>query len=201
MAIWIGGTYGANTRDRWTSRPFTGSLRPCGGQGLCAGCGDGGHEVRTIAIGELEFPLVRSPHEWESEEPPEAIAGAQVDFKWAEHIVLLYPLWLGDLPAVTKGFLEQVARPQFAFQPGGTAGFPKPLLKGRSARVVVTMGMPALFYRLVYRAHSLKSLTRNILKFIGLSPVRTTIIGSIGGRTSDLETELAKLRELGRQGK
>ncbi len=164
------------------------------------GAGGGGHEVRTIAIGELEFPLVRSPYAWESEEPPEVIARAQVDFKWAEHIVLLYPLWLGDLPAVTKGFLEQVARPQFAFQPGGTAGFPKPLLKGRSAHVVVTMGMPALFYRLVYRAHSLKSLTRNILKFIGFSPVRHTVIGSIGG-TSDLEAQLVKLRELGRLGK
>ena len=57
------------------------------------------------------------------------------------------------MPALLKGFLEQVARPNFAFA-YVDGGFPKKLLKGKSARVVVSMGMPAPFYSLVYRAHS-----------------------------------------------
>ena len=33
--------------------------------------------------------------------------------QWAEHLVFLFPLWLGDMPAVLKGFLEQLMRPGF----------------------------------------------------------------------------------------
>ena len=42
------------------------------------------------------------------------------------------------------------------------------------------MGMPALFYRWYYGAHSLKSLERNILNFVGIAPVRKTIVGGAG---------------------
>jgi putative NADPH-quinone reductase len=68
-------------------------------------------------------------------------------------------IWLGDMPAVLKGFSEQVLRPGFAISGSRAGHLPKELLAGRSARIVVTMGMPALFYR----AHSVKSLKRNIL--------------------------------------
>ena len=87
---------------------------------------------------------------------------AQADIAWAEHLVLLFPLWLGDMPALVKGFLEQVARPGFAFKAEGSNPFAHKGLAGRSARVVVTMGMPALLYRWYFRAHSVKSLERNI---------------------------------------
>jgi len=57
----------------------------------------------------------------------------------------------------------------------------KKLLAVRSARIVVTMGMPAFVYRWVFFAHSLKSLRRNTLWFCGIGPIRSTIIGSIEG--------------------
>ncbi|MDO8251332.1 MAG: NAD(P)H-dependent oxidoreductase, partial [Rhodoferax sp.] len=52
-------------------------------------------------------------------------------------------------------------------------------LTGRSARLVVTMGMPALLYRWYFRAHSVKNLERNILGFVGISPVNETLIGMV----------------------
>ena len=76
----------------------------------------------------------------------------------------------------------------------------KKKLAGRSARIVVTMGMPAFFYRVYYRAHSLKSLKRNILAFCGISPVRTTLIGIVEGRKQAREEWLAKLGALGARG-
>ena len=39
------------------------------------------------------------------------------------------------------------------------------------------MGMPALVYRWYFRAHSVKSLERNILGFVGIAPVHETLIG------------------------
>jgi putative NADPH-quinone reductase len=126
---------------------------------------------------------------------------AQDDISWAQHLVIFFPLWLGDMPALFKGFLEQVARPGFAF--GGDRNNPmaKKLLAGRSARVVVTMGMPALLYRVYFRAHSIKSLKRNVLRFVGIRPVRETLIGMVG--KTDIGTVcalVAKLEEMGREG-
>ena len=41
------------------------------------------------------------------------------------------------------------------------------------------MGMPAWFYRWYFRAHSLKSLKRNILRSCGLKPVRSCVVGTV----------------------
>lgn len=143
------------------------------------GARSAGHEVHALAIAELDFPMLRSQDEWTKGELPAALAPAQEAIAWAEHIVLFFPLWLGDMPALLKGFLEQVARPGFAFGSEGGNPFGRKGLVGRSARVVVTMGMPALVYRWYFRAHSVKSLERNILGFVGISPIRQTLVGSV----------------------
>lgn len=84
------------------------------------------------------------------------------------------------MPALLKGFLEQLLRPGFAFAAASAGrGPPKKLLAGRSARIIVTMGMPALFYRWYFRAHSLKSLERNILAFCGIGPIRACVVGMV----------------------
>lgn len=157
-----------------------------------------GHEVRRIQVAALDFPLLRSQHEWEQGQLPSVLAASQDDIKWCEHMVLFFPLWLGDMPAMLKGFLEQVARPGFAFGPEKDRAFAAKGLKGRSARVVVTMGMPALVYRWYFRAHSVKSLERNILGFVGFAPVNETLIGSIGNLDAGgVDKWLSKLAALG----
>lgn len=154
------------------------------------------HEVMRVDVGALDFPLLRSPKAWLEDTPPPAIAEAQAAIHWAHHLVFVYPLWLGDVPALFKGFLEQVARPGFAIGKMGR-GFPEKLLAGRSARVIVTMGMPAAFYQLYFRAHSLKSLERNILGFAGIAPVRHSIVGSVDKGAAHRRKWLNRVRELG----
>jgi putative NADPH-quinone reductase len=73
-------------------------------------------------------------------------------------------------------------------------------LGGKSAHVIVTMGMPAPVYRWYFRAHSLKSLERNVLKFCGIAPVRATIIGMVeAGGPERHRRWLEKVRALGRR--
>ena len=62
------------------------------------------------------------------------------------------------------------------------------------------MGMPAFFYRVFYRAHSVKSLQRNILEFCGIAPVRASLIGTVDSVTAR-QIALAKIQMLGRAGK
>jgi putative NADPH-quinone reductase len=137
-----------------------------------------GHEVRRIDVATLDFPVLRSRQDWERGAPPPAIATAQESIRWSEHLVILYPLWLGEMPALLKAFLEQVARPGFAFEAAAGLRAHRPL-SGRSARIVVTMGMPASLYRWYYRAHGLRNLERNILGFVGIAPVESTLLGHV----------------------
>jgi len=159
-----------------------------------------GHELRHIQVAALNFPLLQSQHEWEHGMLPDSLHQAQVDIAWAEHIVFFFPLWLGDMPALLKGFLEQVARPGFALAPAtANNAFPKPGLSGRSAHIVVTMGMPGLVYRLYFRGHAIKSMKRNILGFVGISPVKDTVIGMAAQMSPEKAGRwLAKMAQCGR---
>ena len=154
------------------------------------------HEVRNLKVADLDFPLLRTSAEWMDGEVPADIAKAQADIAWAEHIVIIYPLWLGDVPALLKGFLEQAMRPGFALA-YRKSGLPKKLLAGRTARIVVTMGMPAFFYKLVYGAHSVKSLERNILRFVGIKPVARLILGGVDGSDEQRREWLAEMENMG----
>lgn len=165
------------------------------------GASAAGHEIRRIDVAALDFPILRSQAEWEQGELPPGLAPAQDAIKWAGHLVFFFPLWLGGMPALLKGFLEQVARPDFAFSREGKNLLANKGLGGRSARVVVTMGMPATVYRWYFRAHSIKSLERNILGFVGIAPVHETLVGMVGNLEPESAAKwLAKLERLGRQG-
>jgi putative NADPH-quinone reductase len=60
------------------------------------------------------------------------------------------------------------------------------------------MGMPGFFYRWYYRSHSLKSLERNILAFIGIAPVRSSMVGMVEGVSASVRKKwLQRARALG----
>ena len=154
-----------------------------------------GHSVRRVEVAQLDFPLVRQAEDWKHGEAPPAIAGVQAELLRTEHIVIIYPLWLGTMPALLTGFLEQVFRQSFAF--GADPMRPERKLRGRSARVVVTMGMPGWIYRTYFMAHGLKNLERNILRFCGIRPVRSSLVGMVEGGSARRGRWLERVRRLG----
>lgn len=154
-----------------------------------------GHDVRRIDIGRLAFPILRSGREFQLPPSDPDIQTAQDSIRWAEHLVFIFPLWLGSVPALLKAFMEQVARGQFALRENAR-GFPIGQLKGRSAHVVATMGMPALFYRLLFGAHGVSAFARSILSFSGIRPVRRTYLG--GAASPDAAAKwIGQLRKAG----
>jgi putative NADPH-quinone reductase len=158
-----------------------------------------GHVVRSLHVARLNFPLLRSRAEWETGALAPDIASAQQAIAGANHVVLIFPLWLGDMPALLKGFLEQVFRPGFAISEGARTLSPG-LLKGKSAHVIITMGMPAFVYRLFFFAHSVRSLRRNILRFVGFAPIRQSIIGSVEANPGVRAKWLDRIRAHAREG-
>jgi len=165
-----------------------------------AGARGEGHEVRMVDVARLDFHLLRTQEQFRNETPCNDIRDAQETIRWADHIVFCFPLWLGSLPALLKGFLEQAFREGFAMKmrPDGR-GWAR-LLKGKSARIVITMGMPALVYRLAFGAHGLKSMERSILSFAGIAPVRESLIGMVETRSTGYRARwLMRMQSLGRK--
>ncbi|MBN9244919.1 MAG: NAD(P)H-dependent oxidoreductase [Hyphomicrobium sp.] len=166
------------------------------------GARSAGHDVRLMDIATLDFPILRSMDEFTERPLPVTLEDAARSIRDAEHLVFVFPLWLGTMPALLKAFLEQVMRPgiAFAYPEAGKGGFAKTLLKGRSARVVVTMGMPASFYRFWYLGHGVAGMRRNILNFVGVSPVRETLFGMVEGASeAKRRTWIEEVRALGKR--
>ncbi len=80
------------------------------------------------------------------------------------------------MPALLKGFLEHIFRPGFAME-YREKQFPRRLLAGRSARIVVTMGMPVMLYRWYFGAFGVRAFERSMLSFAGIKPIRESLYG------------------------
>lgn len=164
------------------------------------GAGTAGHEVDILRLSELDIEFIREEKQWSEEAPPASIEQAQQAIGAADHLVFIFPLWMGTMPALDKAFLEQVFRPGFAFDPKATKGLGGRRLKGKSARVIMTMGMPGFFFSLFYRAHGYLYFKRNILKFSGINPVRHNYIGLAGAKSdAGRKKWLEKVRSLGQK--
>jgi len=178
-----------------------------GGKHLCHALADAyaegaaaaGHEITRIEVARLDFPIMRTQEEFERGDLPETLVGARDGIVSAQHLVMIFPLWHGTMPALLKAFLEQVMRPGVALE-YRKRGFPRGLLAGRSARIVVTMGMPALIYRWYFQAHGVRGLERSVLRFAGMKPVRETLLGMVD-TVSDAKRRawLERMRTYGRR--
>lgn len=161
----------------------------------------GGHSVEEVHLAGLDYPMLASEKEWTDGEVPESLRPVQAQIREADHLVFFFPLWLGTLPARVKAFLEQVMRPGFAFAADAREGIGERLLKGKSARVIITMGMPGPVYRWYFGAHGYRNLKRNILHFCGIRPVKRCFVGGVAGKNERGRARwLERVETLGRKG-
>jgi putative NADPH-quinone reductase len=163
------------------------------------GAATAGHQVARIEVALLDFPILRTQQDFETGQVPKSLVEARDAIVSAQHLMMIFPLWHGTMPALLKAFIEQVMRPGVALE-YRKHGFPRGLLSGRSARLVVTMGMPAMIYRWYFRAHGVRGLERSILGFAGMRPIRESLLGMVDA-ASDARRQrwLARMNEFGRR--
>src|SRR5690349_9184599 len=158
-----------------------------------------GKQVRLITIADGDIPMLRTAQAFADPPDNAAVLRARDDLLWCNHLVLVFPLWLGGAPSLLRAFLEQAARGNFMAETDGRGIRPK--LKGRSGRVIVTMGMPAFIYRLMFHEHGVRNIIQGVLGFAGVAPVRHTLLGAIEAAVpEELERRLDRVRALGRAG-
>lgn len=158
-----------------------------------------GHESRLFLLADLSFdPILHDGyHKVQTLEP--ALHEAYTALAGCDHLVVIFPLWCGDMPALLKGFIERILQPDLIARENTESAMNWNIFTGKSARIVMTMGMPVSIYRWWYRGHALKLLKRNILQFIGIAPVRDTLYGMIGtSKPAQRERWLAEVEALGR---
>ena len=162
------------------------------------GARNSGAEVKELYLGDLKFDpagaMIRSsPPELESD-----LVKAQDAIKWAEHLVFVYPIWWGTIPALLKGFIERVFLPGFAVNFRDNSPLWDRLLTGRSARLIVTLNTPSWIYRWVYGRPGHNTMKKTILEFCGVKPVRITEVGPVKNSTDARRQKwIAQVRALG----
>ncbi|MFZ5954845.1 MAG: NAD(P)H-dependent oxidoreductase [Nanoarchaeota archaeon] len=136
-----------------------------------------GAEVRRIDVGDLNF----DPVLWEAYDKIQRLEKdlieVQQDIKWADHIVIIYPIWWGDMPAILKGLMDRILLPGFSYKFRGPCKWDK-LLKGRSAHIIEVIGGFSFVYR-YWGAPARNSMKKAILGFSGIKPIRVTIISRL----------------------
>ena len=137
-----------------------------------------GHLVRRMNIGDIKFdPILHKGYKVIQELEPD-LKKMQEDVRWANHIVIFYPMWWSSMPAILKGLFDRMWLPGFAFHFHHEGmGWDK-LLKGKSGSVFVTMDSWPIVERFLL-GDSTNEIGRGILGFSGIHPVHITKIGPI----------------------
>ena len=144
-----------------------------------------GAEIKEIIISQMKFnPNLQFGYQKRTELEPDLL-DAWEKIKWADHLVWIHPVWWGGLPAITKGFIDRVFLPGFAFKYRENSVWWDKLLKGKSAHIITTLDQPSWYYWLIYGRPSVNQLKKSTLEFCGIKPVKVTYIGPI--RNSKIE--------------
>ena len=166
------------------------------------GAKDSGAEIKRLDLAGLDFDLNlnRGYHEKQELEPD--LQKAQELITWADHLVFVYPIWWGMMPALLKGFLDRTFLPGFAFKYRKDSPWWDQYFKGKTARIITTMDAPYIYFWLKYGCAGHKAMKKATLEFCGVKPVRITNFDRVKDSTGEKRRKwLEKVESLGKEGK
>lgn len=161
-----------------------------------------GMEFQEIVISDLKFnPNLQYGYRKRTELEPDLLKSQEI-LKWADHLVWIYPVWWGSVPAVMKGFLDRVLLPGYAFNKRKNSLWWDKKFTGKTARIISTLDQPGWYYRWIYGNPSHNAMKKLTMNFIGVKRVRITTIGPIRLSKKDFrEKWLKKVERLGQLSK
>jgi NAD(P)H dehydrogenase (quinone) len=143
-----------------------------------------GGEIKRINLSELSFnPNLKYGYRL-VQNLEEDLVEAQHSIKWANHIVIIFPVWWSGPPAILKGFIDRIFLPGFAFKYREHSSLWDKLLSGRKARLIVTSDAPVWYLYLQYFHPAVNMMKKAVLEFCGISPVTVSSFGSIKNASS-----------------
>lgn len=155
-------------------------------------------EVERINLIDLDFDPVlkygyRKPYPLEPD-----LETAIKKIKEAEHLVWVFPMWWYGVPAILKGFIDRTFLPGVTFSYEKGKLFPNKLLKGKTARIIVTADTVSWYNQLVMKNPVINHFKKGVLGFCGVKPVKVTYLAPIkGSTTTQRKIWLLKISRLG----
>ena len=107
--------------------------------------------------------------------------------KNADHLIFIYPLWWGGMPAIMKGFIDRVFAAGEAYTYQGK--LPKGLLKARTASVYYTADAPSWYLRFWRRDADWVTVKDVMLKFCGVRRVRRLLFAGVKDSSDGKRTQ------------
>lgn len=161
-----------------------------------------GHEVVLLNLNELNFdPNFLGNYSKEQINIEKDLLFAQEKIKWAQHLVIVHPVWWGSVPAVLKGFFDKTLLPGFAFKYRPNSALWDKLLAGRTGSIIYTTDTPIWINRFFYRAPAVNMVRDRVMGFCGIKTIKVTGIGPIRKSTKEFrENWLVKVEKLGNKG-
>ena len=155
-------------------------------------------EIKEINIRDLDFnPNLQFGYRKRTELEPDLLK-AQEKLKWADHLVWIYPVWWGSVPAIMKGFLDRVLLPGNAFKKKEKSVWWDKYFTGKTSRLICTMDQPTWYYRLFNGSPTHSAMKKLTMNFIGVKSVKITSIGPLRLSTDTFrEKWLRKVEKLG----
>lgn len=155
-----------------------------------------GHSVRLFRLGEIEFdPVLHHGYNKRQELEP-GLLEIRDAISAAEHLVFIYPIWWGSMPALLKGMFDRVFLPGYAFKYREGSPLWDRLLSGRSGHALICMDTPPWYFRWVYRMPAHHQMKRVILEFCGIKPVKISSFGPV--RHATIEKRARWLKQVRR---
>lgn len=119
--------------------------------------------------------------------------------KESDHLVWVFPMWWYGYPALMKGFVDRTFLPGITYQPVEGKPMPKKLLKGKTARIIITADAPRWYDRLVMHSPAIRQFKKGTLAFCGVKTVGTSYISPIKGSSESFRKKwLDTVEELGK---
>lgn len=183
------------------AHPKPGSYCSALAQSYAKGASQSGHHTLLLNLFELKFNYDQLNGLKQDQVLENDLLHAQEKLKWANHIVIVHPVWWGSVPAILKGFFDRILLSGFAFQYHQKGPWWDKLLAGRSARIIYTSDSPSWFYKWLMKEPSVKQVKERTLEFCGIKPVKLTSIGNLRflNETQRLKW-LSKIEQVGKTG-
>ena len=125
------------------------------GQAYAQGAASGGHDVKLFLLAEMKFDAILHDGYRKAQPLEPDLRVAYETLALCDHLVLIFPLWCGDMPAILKGFIERILQPDLIARQNTDTAMNWNIFANKTARVVMTMGMPVSIYRWWYGGHAL----------------------------------------------
>lgn len=155
-------------------------------------------DIESINLIDLDFDPVlkygyRRPHLLEPD-----LETAIQKMKEADHLVWVFPMWWYGVPALVKGFIDRTFLPGITFKYQKGKLFPSKLLKGKTARIIVTADTIGWYNRWVMKNPAINQFKKGVLEFCGVKPVKVTYLAPIKGSTKAQRKKwLLRIHKLG----